>query len=128
MRHLTRVPKCFSFTQSNLWQEINYFVYIWVFLRVVVGVLVWTFQFDLHFRSEIPANLTANWKTRGLSKPGNKIINHCGNWVTKWTRGQEELWGSIRPYIREMASTHYICQENKAEEDSPALKIACIYP
>ena len=35
-----------------------------------------TFQFDLHFRWTILANLKANWKTRGLTKPGNKIINH----------------------------------------------------
>ena len=45
------------------------------------GALAWTFQFDLHFCSKILANLTANWKTGGLTKPDNKIINHYGNWV-----------------------------------------------
>ena len=48
---------------------------------LVVGVVVWTFRFYLHFRSKILANLTANWKIRGLAKPDNKIINHHGNWV-----------------------------------------------
>ena len=52
---------------------------------LVIGVLTWTFQFDLHFRSKISANLTANWKTRSLTKPDNKIINHDGNWVTQDT-------------------------------------------
>ena len=51
---------------------------------LVAGALAWTFQFDLHFHSNILANVTANWKTRGPTKPNNKIIytmNHHGNWV-----------------------------------------------
>ena len=53
-------------------------------LVLVTGVLAWTFWFDLNFRSKILANLTANWKTCGPTKPDNYIINaisHHGNWV-----------------------------------------------
>ena len=75
--HLTCVSSfiVFLFTQSNLWQNMNLFC-------LVAGALTWTFQFDLHFRSKILANLTANWKTRGMTKPDHKIINtinHYGN-------------------------------------------------
>ena len=65
-----------------------YFVYIWSscveWQFLDRGALAWTFQFDLHFRWKILANLTANWKTRGLTKPVNEIINtikHHGIWV-----------------------------------------------
>ena len=53
-------------------------------LVLVAGALAWTFQFDLHFRSKILSNLTANWKTRGPTKLDNRIINtinQYGKWV-----------------------------------------------
>ena len=45
------------------------------------GALAETFQFDLHFRSKISANLIAKWKTHGQTKPDNKMINHHSNWI-----------------------------------------------
>ena len=94
LHHLTCVSKClpcFSFTQSNLWQDMNLFCSHLVFLYridrsplLVGGVLTWTFQFDLHFCSKISPNLMANWKICGLTKPDYKIINiinHHGNLV-----------------------------------------------
>ena len=48
---------------------------------LVVGVLAWTFQFDLNFHSKISAHLTAKRKTHGPTKADNKIIKHHGNWV-----------------------------------------------
>ena len=78
----------FSFPQSNLWQDMNLFYLYLVFLYRWQfsgwGALTWTFQFDLHFHSRISANL-ANWKTRGLTKPDNKIINHRGNGIIQST-------------------------------------------
>ena len=42
---------------------------------LAAGARAWTFQFDLHFRSKILANLTANWKTRSPTEYDNEIIN-----------------------------------------------------
>ena len=39
---------------------------------LVVGVLAWTFQFDLRFGSMI----SADWKTRGLTKPNIQLSNN----------------------------------------------------
>ena len=51
---------------------------------LVAGVLAWRFQFELHFRSKILANLTAYRKTRGPTKLDINIIysiNPHGNYV-----------------------------------------------
>ena len=74
LRHLTCAPiflPWFSLTQWNLWQDINLFCLHLVFLCrtnkphiLVADILTWTFRFDLHFRTKIPA-----------TKPDDKIIN-----------------------------------------------------
>ena len=58
------------------------FVYILAFLLLTVMFTLKTFPFDLHFHWRILANLTTIWKVCGLTKPGNKIINHHSNCVT----------------------------------------------
>ena len=58
---------------------------IWIhFLKNILVFLCWTlctFQLYLHFWTNVLANLTANWKTHGLTKPCNKINQH-GNGAT----------------------------------------------
>ena len=73
----------FSFSQSDLWQDINLFCLHLGFPWFVVGVLAKIFQFDLYLCSKISVKLTANRKTRVVTKPYNKIINHLGNCVIK---------------------------------------------
>ena len=84
LRHLKLLPKCLSCiyfpnqTCDKRWLHFDLHFSCW-------GALVWTFQLDLHFRLKISANLTVNRKTRGLTKPDDKEINHHGNWVISWS-------------------------------------------
>ena len=85
MRHLTRVLK-FTVFISPIKPVTRHESILFIFdLPVIVaGVLASSFQFELHFCSEILANFTANWKTHGPTKPDNRIINtinHHINWV-----------------------------------------------
>ena len=84
LRHLSYVlHSLFSFLQSKLSQtRCESILFAFWPSCVVRFVLALTFQFDLNFRTKIFANLTAIWKTRGLTKQGNEIINHHGNSVT----------------------------------------------
>ena len=82
LHHLTRVPK-FTVFISPIKHMTRHESILFTFgLPVLVaGALAWTFQSDLHFRLKILANLTADWKTRGPTKPDKIIntINHHGN-------------------------------------------------
>ena len=53
----------------------NLFCLHMVFQSWSLGALAWNFQLDLHFGAKILANLTANWKTCGLTKLDKEIDN-----------------------------------------------------
>ena len=90
--HLTDVPKCFlcfSFYQSNLWEDMNLSYLHLVFLCwmtdpiLLVGVHSLVLS-NLTYISAQGFQLTAKWKTRCQTKPDNKIINtinHQNYWV-----------------------------------------------
>ena len=63
-------------------------------------------QFDLHFWSEILANLTANWKTRGLTKPDDKIINATGLQQTSQYRRARYI-AEVKTHLRGSGINYY---------------------
>ena len=62
---------------------------IWIHFVYILSFLCWSlctrlnFPICLTFPLKDFSYLTVNWKTRGLSKPGHKMINHHGNCLTK---------------------------------------------